>query len=1034
MKKNILYLLVSLFSFGFSYSKADNNPVSKPIKKSLADIEISILGDTVICEGETTTLYVPEGYSSYEWSDGSDDISIRVNTDGIYSVTVTDDEGNTGTASVHVTVNPLPEPFIIGSTLFCEGSSSTLTVDGVYPHYQWSTGSDSIKTIVTQAGTYGVTVTDDSGCKGLATVNVMMFPAPDFTITGDTLICAGNSSTLTVTPAQFKYHWSTGDTTQSITTFNPGVFSVTITNQAQCSSTQSVTVSFIKATPDISGDTLSCDGSPLALDAGDGYESYQWSDGSTGRTFLALSSGSYCVTVTDQCGSTGSSCVDVIIQLPFTVDIKGDTAICKNNESILYTSETYVAYEWSTGSDFQFIAVDESGTYYVTVTDDFGCTGTDSFDLVVHPRPEFEILGQQIFCHNDSTTLTISQAYEKYHWSTGDSTQSVRIATEGQIYVTVTNEFGCSEIDSILISETKDQHPVISGDILICGNDSTILSLDQTYNYMEWSNGSHDQSITVNINGNYCVTVADICGSSGDTCVDVKFNYTFKNPILYGDTVKCREATVVFGVEQTFANYIWSNDSATATITIDTAGEYCVTVTDTFGCQGAACLILKEHPTPLLTINGRDQFCAGNNTTISVDPSFSSYFWSDSSTTQSIKVSKEDTYSVTVTDSKGCTANSSIAITLAPGLNPVIAGDTIICPGRSNTLTLTDTFHQYFWSTGLNSADISVNKSGQYCVTVKDPYGCSGSACIQIKHSELEDLAIDGNFEICKGDTSRLFIPIKNVTYIWSTGDTTDLIKVTQQDKYKVTVEDVYGCIATDSVNVVVHNLPVINLAPEDTVIYCYDAASTYRAPDGFKLYEWSDNSMGQTIEVTEPGTYILTVTDIFGCTTTGEKTFKELDSIHVEIYQQDQCLFFNASGGNPNIDSYKWSNGEVTQTICNLTNGTVYCLTVTDIAGCTKSDCFTYQHIATHNTALDKISIYPNPTRDILYISNLPDIQESNIEIYNTTGARMERPYTFEQVGATTALRLYDHTDGVYYIKIIYKDSSTLRKFVIIH
>lgn len=121
---------------------------------------------------------------------------ITVNSSGTYSCTFTNSYGCTSTQSV--TVNVFDTPVITGNTSFCEGSSTILTVNGG-DSYSWSTGATTASIVVNTPGNYSVTVSSSNGCSGTTSVNVVQNPSVNATITGNTVICNGVETILTVT-------------------------------------------------------------------------------------------------------------------------------------------------------------------------------------------------------------------------------------------------------------------------------------------------------------------------------------------------------------------------------------------------------------------------------------------------------------------------------------------------------------------------------------------------------------------------------------------------------------------------------------------------------------------------------------------------------------------------------------------------------------------------------------------------------------------------------------------------------------------
>lgn len=170
-----------------------------------------------------------------------------------YKVRVTDQRGCFDEDSIIITVNPSPDVKILasGNTTLCKGDSVLLTASpsGANYSYNWSNGSNSQFIYAKESGQYIATVTNTiTGCKDTASVYINVNPAPSSAITvkGNTMICPGDSTILSATGSiDYTYKWSTGENTQNITVKKAGIYSVTVTNDYGCSSTDSVEIKII---------------------------------------------------------------------------------------------------------------------------------------------------------------------------------------------------------------------------------------------------------------------------------------------------------------------------------------------------------------------------------------------------------------------------------------------------------------------------------------------------------------------------------------------------------------------------------------------------------------------------------------------------------------------------------------------------------------------------------------------------------------------------------------------------------------------
>lgn len=164
----------------------------------------------------------------------------------------------------------------------CEGDTEILSVVSVYTTYDWSTGSDSMAIMITDSGTYSVTVTTPSGCESENVAYVDMKPAPTTTIS--TSITSSWKTKLTAGSGFQSYLWSNGDDDIDITVGSDGTYSVTITDEFGCEGVVSIEVTVIP-----SGiEEASTDGLKVFPNPTDAFLNVQWTESSQSARQLEL--------------------------------------------------------------------------------------------------------------------------------------------------------------------------------------------------------------------------------------------------------------------------------------------------------------------------------------------------------------------------------------------------------------------------------------------------------------------------------------------------------------------------------------------------------------------------------------------------------------------------------------------------------------------------------------------------------------------------------------------------------------------------
>ncbi|MBC7776900.1 MAG: hypothetical protein H7246_15820, partial [Phycisphaerae bacterium] len=211
----------------------------------------AVAGPARMCpEGDTATLSIvnPGAYQSFEWDNGDTLSPITVFDPGVYQVTATDSHGCTGVGSIGVLSGEVGAFNIsVSSPTLCPGLLDTLRVLGGFINYSWSNNVMGITNIVNQAGTYTVTVTNVYGCTGTSSATVAPLLPPVIQI-ASTPLCVGDTAVLTTTGGSFpQYHWSSGETTQSINALLPGTYSVTVSGAGICVTSTNMALGFAPA-------------------------------------------------------------------------------------------------------------------------------------------------------------------------------------------------------------------------------------------------------------------------------------------------------------------------------------------------------------------------------------------------------------------------------------------------------------------------------------------------------------------------------------------------------------------------------------------------------------------------------------------------------------------------------------------------------------------------------------------------------------------------------------------------------------------
>jgi len=202
-------------------------------------------------------------------------------------------------------------------------------------------------------------------------------------------------------------------------------------------------------------DVDACDGETFLLDAGVSGASYLWNTGATTQTILVTATGDYSVHVTKN-GCTQSDTIQVAFHALPVVNLGSDTAVCLGQSVILYGGNSGAAHHWSTGANTQNIVVSNEGTYWVVVTNSFGCTATDTIGVTVHPLPVVSLGVDTVICTSSYITLDAGANFIAYQWQDGSANETFTLdgsagVGDYTLSITVTDSNGCINSDTILV-------------------------------------------------------------------------------------------------------------------------------------------------------------------------------------------------------------------------------------------------------------------------------------------------------------------------------------------------------------------------------------------------------------------------------------------------------------------------------------------------------------------------------------------------------------------------------------------------------
>ena len=285
--------------------------------------QLFLAGDTTLCLGDTTHL-VASGDSNYHWALASnpgsfiDNDSLLVVNPATTTTYICYSAHDTAHITVHVFANPTVN--LGPDTTYCGTVSGTLNAGAGNFVYTWEDNSGGQLHHISVPGTYFVSLVDAHGCKASDTIHVLL-SNPAVNLGPDTLICYYDKVWLNAGSGFATYAWTNPSGTVLNTTASylagPGTYAVQVTDALGCQALDAINLLPQRPLVNLGPDTIACKETLLQLNAGTGFITYLWEDGTTLATSSVRGPGAYYVQVTDTLGCIGR---DTLLALPGDCD------------------------------------------------------------------------------------------------------------------------------------------------------------------------------------------------------------------------------------------------------------------------------------------------------------------------------------------------------------------------------------------------------------------------------------------------------------------------------------------------------------------------------------------------------------------------------------------------------------------------------------------------------------------------------------------------------------------------------------------
>lgn len=1002
----------------------------------------------------------------FVWSGGESTEDITGQSAGVYSCVITDQNGcSVTTSNIQITDNPgdLSISNVIATDETCSnglGNVDISVLGGTAPiTFAWSNGPTTEDISNLSTGTYSVIVTDASGCEA-STQAVINSSAGSLAITQPIVSnenCSDGQGSVSISMTgaanPISYVWSNGSTSEDISGLSAGVYSVTVTDGNGCIVNDSYTVANNGTTLAISSSSVSDEycgsgsGSiSVSVSGGASPYSYTWSNGETASLNSNLSSGVYNVSVMDANGcqvndsyTVTNNIGDLVVTGSITDENCGDGTgaidVTTNGGNMPLT------FLWNSGETTEDISNASENNYNLIVTDNFGCEATYSGSIsnisgglsVSISSETNENCGQS---DGAVDALVIGTGIVSTVWSSGETTEDLTGVAAGTYVLTVTNDVGCEATASATIT---NQTGTLAITFTNTGNENCSdgqgfvdieVSGTGPITYL-WSDGQTTQDAIGLSEGLYSVIITDGVGCvlnesyqvTNSNTTNLSTNSSITDALCSASNGEI-DLTVVGGIAP--FTFLWSTGDATEDVMNLATGSYDITITDGANCQVTETIVVNSQSSGLgfTGFNITDEFCgqADGEIVIFTGGTADDYYLDGiNNGGPNITNLTAGTYLISISDNLGCQVDSLVTVASNAIFNVTDNATNESCSSSNGSIDITvtagggpgGTTYTYLWSTGETTEDVANLSAGTYTVTVTadGPFPCSidydvtigNDVTFEMSASLTDDYCLQGN-----GAIDQTVVSGTGLTYLWSTGATTEDVSGLASGIYTVTVTDpaVGGCVETIEYTIGSTNNGMVT-ATSITDDVCNSGIGaidlTVTGGSGNYSYSWNNTEIIEDIAGLVSGSYVVTITDQNDNCVVIETYSISNSNIVITgsgVVTDATCSTCNDGAINVTMSgattyTFDWSTTETTEDISGLNPGT-YTVVVTSAEGCDSTMIFDVLNTASieENDLLEiSMSIQPNPASTYFTVKfNLPQGKDGEVRITDALGKLIQK------------------------------------------
>lgn len=553
-------------------------------------------------------------------------------------------------------------------------------------------------------------------------------------------------------------------------------------------------------------DTTICSDTIFLCLEGD-FENIVWQDGSSDTCFAVTEPGIYWV----DANHIGFSCLvsdTVVVEGGIEFELPYDSTLmfCDGDSLILNAGEGFEEYLWSTGEEDTAIVIYSPGIYWVEVLNAEGCEGMDTVYVENYPPSETSLGPDTVICENGILTLDAGVGFLSYLWHDDSGEQTCIVEDTGVYWVSVMDENGCLATDTIHVDLSPAIFVSLGNDTTICEGVDFNISPGNGFEEYYWQNGSSESFHVIVDPGIYWVQVVDVNGCTGSDTVLVSISPS-PEINLGPDTTICEGESLSLELGNSYASYLWQDNSTSSSFYVYESGLYSVTVTNYFDCAASDDIVV-DVGSPEISLGPDSSVCYHDSIYLKPGDNFAFYQWHDGSNGSSYHVTSSGIYSVFVSDEFGCSDEDEVELIIVWPPEVDLGEDQEMCSGNSITLEAPVGPYTYYWNGVEGTATYQVTTGGECTVQLVNMCG-DAIDDVYIEEIPTPNIELGEDILLNPGESIELDAGVGFDTYLWQDGSENQFYLVSsdnanpQNPNYYVEVSN-GPCLGSDTVEVFV--------------------------------------------------------------------------------------------------------------------------------------------------------------------------------------------------------------------------------------